>query len=110
LVICAFRRQKLVARHEESNVNEERSERTRRGDDRVLIARIAAAERWGRTRDRTAATEPARRGLRAKYEREADPDGTLSAQERARRADQLMQAHMLRMSRAAAQARLRAAR
>jgi hypothetical protein len=96
LVICAFRRQQLVARHEESNVNEERSERTRRGDDRVLIARIAAAERWGRTRDRTAATEPARRGLRA--------------QDRARRADQLMQAHMLRMSRAAAQARLRAAR
>lgn len=73
------------------------------------MARIAAAERWGRTDDRTAATEPARRGLRAKFEREADPDGTLLPHERARRADQLMQAHMLRMSRAAAQARRRAA-
>lgn len=83
----------------------EHSERLRRRDDRVLIARIAAAERWGHTADRTAATEPARSGLRAKFEREADPDGALSAQERARRADQLMYAHMLRMSRAAAQAR-----
>ncbi len=89
---------------------DEHSERVRRRDDRVLIARIAAAERWGRTGDRTAATEPARRGLRAKFEREADPDGMLSAQERTRRADQLMHAHMLRMSRAAARARRRAAR
>ena len=40
---------------------------TQRTDDRVLVARIAAAERWGHTRDRTAATEPARRGLRAKF-------------------------------------------
>ena len=77
---------------------------------RVLSARIAAAERWGHTTDRSAATAPARRGLRAKFEREADPDGALSAQERTRRADQLMHAHMLRMSRAAAQARRRAAR
>jgi len=88
---------------------DERDGRMHRRDDRVLIARIAAAERWGRTTDRTAATEPARRGLRAKFEREADLDGTLSPQERTRRADQLMQAHMLRMSRAAAQARRRAA-
>lgn len=78
--------------------------------DRGLRACIAAAERWGRRPDHYSATEPARRGLRVKFEREADPDGALSAQERARRADQLMQAHMLRMSRAAAQARRRAAR
>lgn len=91
-------------------MDNEQGKRTRRTDDRVLIARIATAERWGRTSGRTAATEPARRGLRAKFEREADPDGALSAQERARRADQLMKAHMFRMSRAAAQARRRAAR
>ena len=77
---------------------DEEGGRGERRDDRVLVARIAAAERWGRTRDRTAATEPARRGLRAKFEREADPDETLSPQERTRRADQLTQAHMLRMS------------
>lgn len=91
-------------------MHEEHSEHSRRRDDHVLIARIASAERWGRTSGRTAATEPAQRGPRAKFERDADPDGALSAQERAGRADQLMQAHMLRMSRAAAQARRRAAR
>jgi len=73
--------------------------------DRVLTARIAAAERWGHTNDRAAATAPVRRGLRAKFEREADPDGTLNPAERGRRADHLMRAHMLRMSRAAAHSR-----
>ena len=73
--------------------------------DRVLIARIAAAERWARTSDRVAATEPARRGLRARFEREADPDGLLAPEERSRRADALFTAHMLRLARASAQAR-----
>jgi hypothetical protein len=77
----------------------------RRSRDRSLIARIAAAERWARTPDRAAATAPARRGLRAKFEREADPDGVLDAGERARRADALMSAHMLRLARASAKAR-----
>ena len=77
----------------------------RESRDRALAARIAAAERWGRTFDRTAATEPARRGLRAKFERDADPEHALSAQERAERAAQLMRAHMLRMSLASKKAR-----
>jgi hypothetical protein len=77
-------------------------------DDRVTIARIAAAERWGRSPDRTAATAPARAGLRAKFAREVDPDGVLDPRERERRVDSLVQAHMLRMSRAAKQARQRA--
>lgn len=81
--------------------------RNDRPEDRVLRARIAAAERWGRTDDRTAATGPARRGLRSKFEREADPNGSLAPAERARRADHLMHAHMLRMSRASALARQR---
>lgn len=76
--------------------------------DRVLVARIAAAERWARTTDRAAATAPARRGLAAKFEREADPDGLLAPDERARCADLLMRAHMLRMARRSAQARRRA--
>ena len=79
----------------------------RRDDDRVLIARIAAAERWARTTDRSAATAPARRGLRAKFEREVDPDETLTLAERTRRVDDLMRAHMLRMSRASAAKRRR---
>jgi len=82
---------------------------TRSPADRVLMARIAAAERWGHTNDRRAATAPARRGLRTKFEREADPHGTLTPAERARRADHLMRAHMLRMSRAAAEGRRRSA-
>ncbi|WP_222267190.1 hypothetical protein [Modestobacter marinus] len=76
-----------------------------RARDRAVIARIAAAERWARTPDRAAATEPARRGLRARFEREADPDGILDAAERARRADALMTAHMLRLARASAKTR-----
>lgn len=78
---------------------------------RALIARIASNERWGRTTDRAAATAPARRGLRAKFAREIDPDGTLAASapaELERRVDQLHQAHMLRMSLAAKRARQRA--
>src|SRR3954454_14605921 len=76
-----------------------------RARDRAVIARIASAERWARTPDRTAATEPARRGLRAGFEREADPDGILNAAERARRGDALMTALMLRLARPSAKAR-----
>jgi hypothetical protein len=75
---------------------------------RVLSAKIAAAERWGRTADRTAATQPARDGLCAKFAREVDPDGILAAADPAeleRRVMHLQRAHMLRMSLAAQQAR-----
>jgi hypothetical protein len=74
-------------------------------EDRALIAQIAAAERWGRCDDRSAATLPARKGLRAKFAREVDPEGTLPAAEVERRVDSLMRAHMLRMSLAAKAAR-----
>ena len=73
--------------------------------DRVLIAQIAAATKWGKTPDRTAATAPARAGVRAKFAREIDPDGRLDPVELERRIDSLVRAHMLRMSRAAAAAR-----
>ena len=75
--------------------------------DRALIARIAASERWGHTGDRSAATAPARHGFRAKFELEADPDGVLPIDERARRADALQRAHMLRLSLASARSRRR---
>lgn len=79
----------------------------RNPDERSLVARIAAAERWGRTDDRVAATAPARAGLRAKFARIVDPDGTLPDDERERRIDSLHQAHMLRMSLAAKVSRAR---
>lgn len=77
-------------------------------ESRVLVAQIAAAERWGRTKDRTEATAPARAGLRAKFAREVDPDGSLAANDPAeleRRVDHLLRAHMLRMTLAAKTAR-----
>ena len=77
-------------------------------NERVLVARIAAAERWGHTADRAAATAPARAGLRARFEHEADPTGSLPPERRAQLADQLMTAHMARMSLRAAQARRKA--
>ncbi len=75
---------------------------------RSLVAQIAAAERWGRTPDRTAATAPARAGLRDKFARQVDPDGTLAPAEVDMRVDQLVRAHMLRMSLAAKTARRKA--
>ena len=75
--------------------------------DRVLIARIAAAERWSRTGDREAATRPAREGLRARFAREVDPDGVLPPDELARRVDHALRAHMLRLARKSAEARRR---
>jgi hypothetical protein len=67
--------------------------------------RLGAHTRWAREPDRAAATEAARRGLMSKFEREVDPDGSLSPQERAFRAAHAQQAHMERMSLAAARAR-----
>jgi hypothetical protein len=72
---------------------------------RAIVAQIAAAERWGHEPDRAKATAPARAGLRAKFAREVDPEGTLPAAEVERRVDHLMRAHMLRMSLAAKAAR-----
>lgn len=73
--------------------------------DRTLIARIAANERWATTADRTAATAPARQGLRRKFAAEVDPHGVLTVAELERRVDQRMRAHMLRMSLASKKAR-----
>ncbi|MEV5962096.1 hypothetical protein AB0L70_10050 [Kribbella sp. NPDC051952] len=41
---------------------------------------------------------PARAGLRAKFAREIDPDGTLDPAEVERGVEQLLRAHMMRMS------------
>ena len=79
----------------------------RRRSDRVLVARIAAGERWARIADRMVATAPVRSGLRARFQRQVDPAQELDAGERARRADALMAAHMLRLARQSAKARRR---
>jgi hypothetical protein len=67
-------------------------------------ARVAALTRHA-FGDTKAATAPARAGYRAKFERQADPQGTLSSAERALRADRLMRAHMLRLAAKSAESR-----
>ena len=72
---------------------------------RSLRAQIASHESWARTKDRTARTEPGRRGMQAKFEAEADPDGTLPPDELAVRVEHLRKAHFLRLAYKSAQAR-----
>jgi hypothetical protein len=68
---------------------------------------------WGRVgahllharHDPTATTLPARLAFLDRFEREADPDGTLDPAERARRASHLKRAYFLRLALKSAQAR-----
>ena len=78
-----------------------------RPSDRVLIASLASHESWARTEDRAARTQPARDALLASFEEQADPDGVLPPEERARRAEHLRKAHFKRMALKSAQARRR---
>lgn len=75
--------------------------------ERRLSARIAAHESWAHTPDRSARTAPARAALMGKFETEADPDGTLSPAERARRAEHLRKAYFARLALKSARARRR---
>lgn len=60
------------------------------------------------TRDSYAHLAPARSAFRARFEQEVDPDGLLPADERERRADRAMRAHMLRLAAKSAEKRKRA--
>lgn len=64
---------------------------------RRTAAAIAAHSRWART-NTTEGTAPARKGFRAKFEREVDAEGTLSPAERDRRATNAMKAYMGQLS------------
>ncbi|WP_460992361.1 hypothetical protein [Sinomonas soli] len=76
--------------------------------ERRMAARIAAHESWAMTEDRSARTAPARAALLAKFEKMADPDGTLAPTERARRAEHLRKAHFQRLALQSAKARRKA--
>jgi hypothetical protein len=52
-----------------------------------------------------AGTHRAREGLRRKFEGQADPDDSLSPEERERRVDALVRSHMAKMGRASGKAR-----
>ncbi|GAA2327374.1 hypothetical protein [Dactylosporangium salmoneum] len=75
---------------------------------RELAASIGSLTRWSRVHGdeaRRAALAPARRGLRAKWEQEADPDGRLSPAELDAAVERLKQAHYRRMALASSKAR-----
>ena len=80
----------------------------RRPEDRALIASIAAHASWARTPVPSVRTANARRAFADRFEREADPDGTLPPDERARRAEHLRCAYFKRLALKSAQARRRA--
>lgn len=75
--------------------------------ERALRAQIGAHTSWANTHDRAARTAPARRAMLDKFEREVDPDGTLSPAERARRAQNARKAYFARLALKSAQARRR---
>ncbi|MDG4668639.1 hypothetical protein [Mycobacterium sp. 236(2023)] len=74
---------------------------------RSLRGRIRAYESWAKTEDRTARTWPARKAMLDRFECEVDPDGVLSPQERAKRAEWARKAYMQRLALKSAAARRR---
>lgn len=54
---------------------------------------IAADRRWAFEPDRTAATAAGRKAFLDRFEREVDPEGKLSPEERSKRAKNLRRAH-----------------
>jgi len=74
-------------------------------EQRSLRARIAAHTRWGNTDDTLSATAPARSAAEDRFMRQADPDGVLPLDVRARKAENLRRAFYLRLSAAGVKAR-----
>ena len=60
--------------------------------------RIGSLESWARTEDRTARTAPAVRASMARFEREVDPEGKLSPEEREKRAAFARKAYFRRLA------------
>ncbi|MDQ3574976.1 MAG: hypothetical protein M3404_08670 [Actinomycetota bacterium] len=78
-------------------------------NERVLRARLAAHASWANTHDPTARTAPGRAAALARFEDEVDPDHVLPEEERRRRAQHAMRAHMTRLALRSARARRREA-
>lgn len=75
---------------------------------RKLRAQRAAHIMHARNSDPVAHTAPAREAFLNRFEREADPDGTLDPDERARRAAHLRKAYFAGLALASAKARRKA--
>ncbi len=63
----------------------------------VERGRLGAHLSWARTADRAARTRPARQAFLARFDRQVDPDGQLSPEERAVRAEHALKAQMARI-------------
>lgn len=70
-----------------------------------LRHQMAANESWAKTTDRAARTRAARQGLEAKFEREVDPEGVMTAADRAKAVANLRRAHYQRLALKSAAAR-----
>ncbi|MBO0680344.1 hypothetical protein JRC04_23000 [Mycolicibacterium sp. S2-37] len=73
--------------------------------ERRLRAQIAANTSWSHTEDRTARTAPASRAFLDRFEKQVDPDGTLTPQERAKRAENARKAYFQQLAFRSAKAR-----
>jgi hypothetical protein len=76
-------------------------------EQRVLRSRLAAYQLHA-THDPKETTKKAREAFAARFEREVDPDGLLSPDERARRADAARRAYFTRLALRSSRARRRA--
>jgi hypothetical protein len=74
-------------------------------EQRRLRASIAANTLWAKVDDPSAHTAPARRASLVRFEDEVDPDGILTPDERARRAEYARKAHFQRLALASSKAR-----
>jgi hypothetical protein len=74
-------------------------------EQRVLRARLAAHKLHSQVADPSAHTSPARQKFLASFELEVDPDGVLPPEDRKRRAQHALKAHMSRLALASSQAR-----
>lgn len=78
-------------------------------EQRRLRSQVGAHAKWARTEDRTAATEPARKGFLAKLAREVDPDGSMDPATRDALVESKRKEHYARMALASSRARSRKA-
>jgi hypothetical protein len=79
--------------------------RNRSAAERSMLAQIAAHTLWATCDDPTAHTAPARKAFLDRFEREVDPDGSLTPEERARRAEHARRAYFKRLALASSRAR-----
>ena len=77
----------------------------RKRAERILRARMAAHALHAKVSDPKAHTAPARAVFLSRFEREVDPEGVLTPEERARRAEHAKKAYFLKLALASREAR-----